>query len=379
MNVSQMILYEWRAIWKDKRILAVLLIIPVAYMLIFGSMYGQGQIQNLATVYVDESNTPLSQQIIQAFDTSHSFSIEGRLFSEEELVKQIERGQAVVGLIIPKDLTDKIMQDKHSEIMTIIDGSNIMISNAAIRNANEIIQTFSAGISAKRLEAKGIELNQAHSIQYAYRIFYNPGFSYGIFMLIGLLGAVIQQVLFLGISLAVTREKETDRWVEYLEHWQQPWKIIYAKFVPYFLIGIFNLLFNIGVLQFLFKIPVLGSTALLIVLSLAFVLSLLGIGFLASLTAKTQLQATQITMLIAMPSFLLSGFTWPFDAMPTWVAYLGHALPLTYFLNGLRELAIKGNGWEMISADVYILFFMASLSILLSLFLLHVQGKKEYS
>ncbi|WP_134699537.1 ABC transporter permease [Ammoniphilus sp. YIM 78166] len=374
MKLSEMILDEWREIMKDKRLLIVLFLIPISYMFVFGSMYHHGQVQNLPTIYIDESDSQLSKQIIQAFETSFSFQVMGAVSTEKELIHLIETGQAAVGLVFPEDLSANIKQGKQSELLTFIDGSNMMVSNIALRNANEIIQTFSGGISLRRLEAKGIDDTQAVSIHQSYRILYNPGFSYGIFLLVGLFGAVIQQVLFLGISLSITREKERARWSSYVKEY--PWKVLYAKAVPYFLIGVFNILMTYGLLLRLFHIPLLGSIIDFLALSVAFILSLLGIGFLASLTAKTQLQATQVTMLIALPSFLLSGFTWPFSAMPSWVAAIGQALPLTYFLHGMREVAVKGNAWDQISNDIFILAMMAFTTFILAILILLVQRKQ---
>ncbi len=374
MRLSEMIVHEWREIMNDKRLLIVLFLIPIAYMFVFGSMYHHGQVQNLPTIYLDESDSQLSKQIIQAFDSSLSFQVLGAVSSEKELVHLVETGQAAVGLVFPEELSTNIKQGKQSDLLTLIDGSNMMISNVALRNANEIIQTFSGGISLKRLEAKGINQTQAVSIQQSYRILYNPGFSYGIFLLVGLFGAVVQQVMFLGISLSVTREKERARWSSYVKEY--PWKVIYAKTVPYFLIGFINIIMTYGLLRRLFHIPLLGSITHFLTLTVTFILSLLGIGFLASLTAKTQLQATQVTMLIALPSFLLSGFTWPFDAMPSWVAAIGQSLPLTYFLQGMREVAVKGNGWEQISNDVFMLAIMSFTTFILSFLVLFVQRRQ---
>ena len=375
MKVTDIILGEWKAIWRDKRLLAVMFIIPVAYMVVFGSMYSQGQVQELPTIYIDESNTQVSQQMLQAFDQSSTFQLRDSVTTEQQLIQMLETGNAAVGIIIPADFSEKLKQNSSTGVLVLVDGSNMMISNAAVRNANEIVQTFSGSISVKRLEAKGIQSSTA-PIQYSYRILYNPGFSYGIFLLLGLMGAVIQQIMFMGISLAITREKESGTWSSYKTLFLRPWRILYAKSLPYFLIGCVNILIMNGILIHHFSIPFLGSYFGFVLLSIAFLISVLGIGFLASLVSKSQLAATQITMLVALPSFLLSGFTWPFDAMPGWVAAIGHCLPLTYFLHGMREIAIKGNGLEHIIGDVQVLLIMAFGSILISLLGLYIRGRK---
>ncbi len=379
MKVSDVILNEWSEIWKDKRLLAVLFIIPLAYMLIFGFMYEQGQVQELSTIYIDESNTQASQQVLQAFDNASAFQLVGETNSEQELRNKIQTGEAEIGIIIPQDFADQLKKNRGTDVLVFVDGSNMMVANAATRSANEIVATFSGGISIKRLEAAGIHNGGTAPIQYGYRILYNPGFSYGIFLLPGLLGTVVQQIIFLGVALSVTREKEFGRWNQHYPLFLRPWRLLYAKMLPYLFIGCFNIVMMWLIISQVFSVPFLGSFYDIAILSFAFVCSLLGIGFLASLTAKTQLAATQVTMLIALPSFLLSGFTWPFAAMPDWIAAIGHCLPLTYFLHGVREIAIKGNGLAQVTGDIQILFLMAVVSSIVAFIILYIQGRKLYS
>lgn len=377
MKAADIILNEWRAILKDRTLLAVLLLVPIGYMLLFGSLYSQNKVREMPLVLVDEDHSQLSQQIIQAFEQSESFHIAEQTDSEQLMLDRIEKGKAQVGLIIPSGLSKEIKQGKQAEIMTVIDGSNMIIANSAVRSANDIVQTFSGGISIKRLEANGLSSANAFSIRFGYRLLFNPGLDYSIFLLLGLFGAVLQQVIFLGVALCVTREKEQGTWPSYLALWKQPWKVIYGKLAPYFLIGVLISIITSGVLYRIFHVPFLGGSGLLFLLFVVFVLGLLGIGLFASLFAKSQLQATQVTMLIAVPSFLLSGFTWPFQAMPEWVAALGHALPLTYFLHGVREIAIKGNGWDQIAGDISVLLAMAGGTLILSAIAISIKGRKQ--
>lgn len=376
MTLADIIRNEWHAVLKDKRMMAILLLVPVGYMLLFGALYSHNKVREMPTVVIDEDRSQLSRDIVQAFEQSETFRIIEETGSEQALLEKIETGEAQVGLVIPSGLSKEIKQGKQGEVMTIIDGSNMIIANAGLRAASDIVQTFSAGISLKRLEAKGLAPANAFSIFFGYRLLYNPGLDYSTFLLPGLMGAVVQQVMFLGIALCVTREKERGTWTEYLLQWKSPWKVIGGKTALYLPIGVFNALLTAALLKTVSHVPFIGSFWLLLLLSTVFVVSLLGIGFFASLFSASQLHATQVTMLIAVPSFLLSGFTWPFQAMPAWVSALGHVLPLTYFLHGIREVAIKGNGWHQIAGDIAVLSIMAAATFILSAAWISVQGRK---
>ncbi|MBP1934127.1 ABC transporter permease [Ammoniphilus resinae] len=357
MNARSLLAHEWRALIQDKRLLATLLFLPLGYMILFGFLYGQEKVLNIPIVYIDEDRSVLSGQILQAITSSETFELMGPVASEAELIDKVKSGVAYAGFILPADLSQQVSQSRQGEVMAIIDGSNLMIANRALSGFQEIVQTYSVGISMKRLEANGISPEQSSGMHMGYRLLFNPGNSYTVYLLIGLLGTVLQSVTMLGMTLSLTRERAAGT---------KAWNYFVVKAIPYFLIGLFNVVVALGVLTQVFHIPFLGKLILLFGLALAFVLSLIGFSFLVSLFSKTNVQATQITMLLVYPSFFLSGFTWPFSAMPSWVSLMGHLLPVSYFLHGLREIAIKGNGWGQISPDVVALLAFAVITTALT-------------
>ncbi|RXT15286.1 ABC transporter permease [Ammoniphilus sp. CFH 90114] len=361
-KIGDIIQEEWLHIFKDKRLIGILFIIPIFYTALFGYLYSNHQVTNIKTVIFDGDQTEFSRKIIQGFAESEAFEIIGQAYGEPEVNQWIERGEAKVGVIIPPDFSARIKHGENVPILTMIDGSNMLFSNTATRAANHIVSTFSYGVSANKLSQQGWHEEQVHStfqsIPFRTRILYNPTFNYSHFLLFGLMGAILQQVLLLGIALTVTREKEKGTWGRYSEWRTAPWKVAYAKTAPYFLIGIFNHLTVLGLGLYLFQLPFRGTLFSVLALSVCFVFALSGIGYLASLFSPNQVQATQTTMLIAVPSFLLSGFSWPFDAMPDALVIAGHGLPLTYFLDGVREIFIKGHGFGMIQQDCLVLLLM---------------------
>lgn len=375
MSVSEMMMAEWRALWRDRRLMAILLLVPLGYLVLFGFLYSEHKVRHLPVIYADEDNSPLSREILQAFSASDAFELLGPASSEEDLLDQIQQGRAAVGVVIPPDLSENVKRGKQGQVMAVIDGSNMIIANTAFQNASEIVQTFSGGISIRRMEADVHPPDYGNALRLGYRMLFNPTLNYSDFLLLGLAGTVLQQVILLGISLCVTRDKERGTWSRYLVLWRTPWKIFLAKTLPYFLIGLFDVVCVVGVVSRGFGLPFLGSVTVFLVLSILFVATVVSLGFAASLFSPNQLQATQVSMLVAVPSFLLSGFTWPFLAMPGWVAALGHCLPLTYFVHGLREVAIKGNGWQTVAPDLRVLGAMTGLLILVSLIGLAVQGR----
>lgn len=361
-KIAQLFRREWQAIFSNRSILLVMLVVPVMYFTLFGFLYQEKKVTELPTVVVDADQTELSRELIRAFDVDQTFAVTAIVGSEQEAMQLIDQEKAFVSLIIPTNLAENVKAGREAEVLTIIDGSNMMISNTAVRAANTDIKTVSAGVTLKKLEAKGTwgeagkELYTG--IDFRYRVLYNPTFSYLSFMVFGLGGTVLQQVLFLGVALSVAREKEAGTWAQTCSQYGFG-QLLVGKLSPYLLLASFNLILTYTLLLKGFDVPYYGNSWLLLLSGTMFNLAVLAAGFAISCFTKDQLQATQLAMLIAVPSFMLSGFTWPLMSMPTVVAGIGKSLPLTYFLHAIREILTKGQGYSAIVRDMAVLAFIA--------------------
>lgn len=368
MNIREVLANEWRYIFKDKKVFAILFLIPALYTLLFGSVYSHHKVTDVATVLFDQDQSKLSREIVQALDASQSLRVEREVYSEADVKRAIDEGEAKAGVIIPSGLEASVKAGTPSSVMTLIDGSNMMIANTVVKGANEVISTFSYGVSTQKLLMSGQQEDEItatfSTIPFSYRVLYNPTFDYSDFLVNGMVGVALQQVLFLGIGLTVSREKEAGSW-ESLGAWKlQPWRLAFAKTFPYFVIGAFNTIVAALLMTRIFGLSLRGSIGALVLLALLFSYAVAGLGYLVSLTAKDRVSATQNAMLIALPSFVLSGYSWPFDAMPDALVTIGHMLPLTYFLEGIRDVYLKGHGLSAIVQDCAALGIIGSASFL---------------
>ncbi len=368
-KTAELFSQEWRAIFGNRTVIAVMLLVPFLYFSLFGFLYQEKKITDVPTAVVDSDQTELSRELIRAFDIDQSFAITNIVRAETEAMKLIDEGSAQVALLIPDGLTEQLKAGQQAEVLTVIDGSNMMISNTVVRAASTIVKTVSAGVTLKKLEAKGAWGETGESmftgIDYRYRVLYNPTFSYLSFMVYGLGGTVLQQTLFLGVALAITREKEQGTWNHTLTHYSF-WQLVTGKIGPYFILSTFTLVCTYALLFKGFQVPYYGNLLHFLLVGTAFNIAVITIGLAISCYAKDQLQATQAAMIIAVPSFMLSGYTWPLSAMPAAVAAIGKSLPLTYFLHGSREVLTKGHGLSSLQHDFIVLLFMSLLGLFIT-------------
>ncbi|MEJ8547720.1 ABC transporter permease [Brevibacillus borstelensis] len=378
-NLSRLFWEEWRRIFTNKTIVMVMFAVPVIYLTLFGFLYSEKKVTEIPTVVADADQTELSRELSRAFDADQTFRVTHIVSTETQAMDLIDKGEAAVAIIIPDHLETDVKAGRDASVLTVIDGSNMMISNTAVRAANTVTKTVSAGVTLKKMEAHGgwgeEGMKLYTGIDYRYRVLYNPTFSYMSFMVFGLAGTVLQQVLFLGIALSVTQQKEAGTWRATLAE-NSFLAIAISKLLPYFLVATFNLVLTFVILLKGFGIPYYGNTAHLLLIGTAFNIAVLAIGFAISFFSKDQLQATQAAMMIAVPSFMLSGYTWPIMSMPPAIAAIGKSLPLTYFLDGVREVLTKGHGLSHIAYQASVLLFMTLLSLFAAYLTYLVQSKK---
>ncbi|HEY9898870.1 MAG TPA: ABC transporter permease [Pantanalinema sp.] len=357
---------EWRTIFTDPTIRNVMLLVPVLYCAMFGWLYSAQRVTELPLAVVDQDRSALSRELVRALDRDQTFRVTAHLESEGQAMAELDSSRASVAVVIPSDLERDVKLGREAAVLTLVDGSNLMVSNSAVRAANTDIKTISAGVTLKKLAARGqwgtVGERTFTGIDYRYRVLFNPTFSYADFMVLGLVGAALQQVLLLGVALGATREKEAGTWSETLA--STPLLPLWlGKTLPYWLVTMTMTVICIAVAVFGFGLPVHGALWPVVLVSAVFDLAVASLGFFVSFAFRTQLMATQVAMLIAVPSFMLSGFTWPQMAMPQPLAAASQLLPLTYYLHAFREVVSKGHGLGSLGTDFAALFAMTLVSL----------------
>jgi ABC-2 type transport system permease protein len=208
---------------------------------------------------------------------------------------------------------------------------------------------------------------QLGGVEVSTRVPYNPSLRNQNFTIPGLVGLIMQNITVLLTAFALVRERERGTIEQLIVTPIKSTELILGKHTPYVIIGFLDFLFSLALGMLWFNVPIHGSLGLLLFLGAGFVICALAIGILISTISKTQLQAMQLSVLIILPSVLLSGFVFPREAMPKIIQLIGYALPLTYFLNILRGIITKGVGMEYLFNDVALLFTLGLVLLVISM------------
>lgn len=363
-SIQKVMAREFKHIFANKRLLTIILIVPIFYTLLFGYLYSTHIVKGIRTAVVDNSKTQLSQSLIESFNKSDRFELVNNLSTMSQLEDYIEKGIVDAGIVIPDDFTQNIYREEKSPVLIVVNGSNLIFSNSVTTNALGIIQSVSTGIAAKRVEASGKvsfdkAVNEVNPLSFRIRTWYNPTYNYSNFLLLGLIATAIQQVTLLYVAVCMASEKEKGTIKELEAMSGGPFAKVVGKSLPYIFLNLSTLICSIVNARVIFKVPFRGSIIALLILALVFMITIVSLGVFLSLICKNELEATQISMLIAIPSFLFSGYTWPIQAMPVPCRFLASILPLTYFAPAVRKIAIMGLGINGIKTEILVLCIMS--------------------
>ncbi|MBY0422426.1 MAG: ABC transporter permease, partial [Parvularculaceae bacterium] len=260
----------------------------------------------------------------------------------------LRSGKASYAIIIPENFEEDFVRGASPQILVSVDASD-PVSTAGAGAIAEI---------ARRAFAPEIErLPQARAVVAPYEIvvhrLYNPAGDTAFNIVPGLLGVILTMTMVMVTSIALTRERERGTIEMLLATPIRPLELMIGKTTPYVFVGAIQTAIVVVAARLIFDIPFAGDAGALILASGVFILANLMLGYLISTVARTQMQAMQMTFFIFLPSILLSGFMFPFAAMPGWARAIGEALPITHFLRIVREIMLKGAGLADIQGDLY--------------------------
>ena len=198
----------------------------------------------------------------------------------------------------------------------------------------------------RTLEGAAISRTGDPPLDVRVRAWYNPDLVSAIFIVPGLIGALLMQTTITAMAVSVVREREKGTLEALIVSPIRRWELLLGKIIPNLVVAYGQMTMTLLVAHYVFDVPIRGSLSLLYVLAAAFMLGTLGIGIFLSAVSRTVPQAMQLTFLTFLPSIYLSGLLFPIEGMPTVAQYLSATIPLTYFLRIVRGIVLKGVGFS---------------------------------
>lgn len=359
--------------WRDKGLRNILLLVPLIGVILFGATYSVQVIKDIPTAIVDLDHSSSSRELIEGLREAENLKVTAYLSTYEEMEELIRRDKLVVGVVIPKNFAKDIASHRGTRVLAVIDGSNVIYATNASTAIMTVTRTISAEAGIKTLVGKGMTLSEAkaayQSIEFKEEPWFNPTLNYAYFLILGLALNMWQQCCTLASCMNIIGETGTNSWVQLKAAGVSKLKLFFNKS----LVHIFTFMVIVLPVYFIafviLKLPLACGFPKFFLFTLAFVVALHSLGTFMSSFARNAVDASRFGMIVALPSFVLSGFTWPIEAMPLWSQPLVKILPQTWFFQGINYMCFKNPDWTYISTYFAVFMLIAVICYSLAAFI----------
>lgn len=340
-RIMSMIRKEFIQIRRDRRTLAMMLAIPIIWLVAFGYAV-TFDVKHVPTAIADRAHNAASASLIAAFRRSDSFDLtDSGATTAAGIQDDIKAGRISAGIVIPPGYGDS----GGASVRILADGSDLFSTQSVLRAAQGVIQSATLQNARKAAGPFGGIAASFAGAAPTVDILYNPDLKSSYVMIPGLVGLVMVFIATLMTALGVVRERERGTMEQLIVTPVRPLELMLGKVAPYVLISAIDLVVILVVGLLLFDVPLRGSLLLLAVASFFFLLGALGVGLLVSTVSQNQQQAMQLAFFTLFPQFIFSGFIFPLAAMPWGVRWIGYLMPLTYFMPVTRGVFLKAQDW----------------------------------
>ena len=345
---------EFIHVFRDIRSLIMGIAIPMMLLFLFGYALTL-DVDNVPLVVWDQSGTPASRDLVSRFSGSRYFSLKSYAAGYREIERDIDRRDALMALVIPRRFADDLQAGRTVKVQAIVDGSDSTTATTALGYAEFIVYGYSRGITLEQTRRAVATLHRP-PLAPEPRVWFNADLVSRNAIVPGLIAVIMMVIAALLTSLTVAREWETGTMEQLISTPLTGTELIVGKLVPYFCIGLFDLVVALLAGRFIFQVPMRGERPLLLATSILFLVVALALGMLISILGRSQFAASQFAMVATLlPAFLLSGFVFPIANMPLPLRAFTHAIPARYFVTILRGIYLKGVGLTVLAGDILFL------------------------
>lgn len=344
-RLTPMLIKEFIQLFRDPRMRAVLFIIPIIQILVFGYAVST-DVRHIRMAVYDLDRTPSSRELLARFEGSGYFDVVRRIHTEREIQATINAGESKAVLQINRGFSETLQRGGTARVQLILDGADSNTTSIILGYANHIASTFNERALVDRIgRTTGARL-ETNPVAMVPRAWFNPNLDSRYYFLPGVIAQLVMIISIILSSMAIVREREIGTMEQIMVAPIGRLEFILGKTVPFALVGFADVALISLVAVFWFRIPLQGNPPTLFFAAALYLMSTLGVGLLISTVSRTQQQAMMTAFFFVLPAILLSGFTYPIANMPLPIQWLTYLNPLRYFLVIIRGVFLKGTGFQ---------------------------------
>ncbi len=349
---------------RDHVTFAMMIGLPIMQLLLFGFIINSDA-RHLPTLVELNDNGPLVRAVISSMQVSDYFDIQDAVGGVANGEAALREGRAAFVVVFPDDFERDVIRGLHPDVLIMADASDPSAVGGAVGALSGILQAAMAETFSGPLA--GFAPSPA-PFGVAVQKLYNPEGRTSTNIVPGLLAIILSMTLVMMTAVAIVKESERGTMEMLIATPVRPLEVMLGKILPYVFVGYVQTLVFLLTGLTVFGVPFEGSWLAFFLGFNLFIVVNLALGFLISALARSQMQAMQLSIFTILPSVLLSGFLFPFAAMPGWAQILGNVVPATHFLRVVRSVMLKGGDVVDIAGPLWalvaILLVISSIAIL---------------
>ncbi|MDL2240092.1 ABC transporter permease [Bacteroidales bacterium OttesenSCG-928-K22] len=360
-TILYMVQKEFIQIFRDKTLLSLILIAPLAQLLIL-IFAANLEMKNIDFCVVDKDNTQNSMNLTNLLAASPFYTLKDYVFTEEQAVELLISGDVDMALVIPSNFSIDLESANNPQLQLLVDAINGTSAYLINNYTTYIISDYNVEIVMQTYP----DLTNRGTIDITYSYWYNPLLNYKIFMFPGLIVILVSLIGLFIAALNFVKEKELGNIAQINVTAIKKYQFIAGKLIPFWIIGIIELAIGLLCGVVLFNVPFLGSVWTLFLYCAIYLICILSLGLFLGTLSNSQQQVMFFTFFFFLVFIILSGLFTPLETMPEWVKYVNYANPFAYLMKVLRMILLKGSGFSDIYMDVVylsiygvIMFFIA--------------------
>ena len=375
---------EFLHIYRDRRVLLLLLILPPLFTLLFGHAFENTQLTDVPALLIDRDDTPRSARFIDIISKDKTFQWKRPAPGFNRDSDLLANG-VKASLVIPAGWSDSLSNGDPKPLPLYLDGSD---TNTAA-TVEGVVQQDLANFQAKErdlivesLPDEVIELGKKLpinirkefvSLMSAWGVetknLYNPKSRFIDYVVPGIIGLILQLLTVTLMACTIARERESGTLYQLMVTSLKRGEIVLGKVLPYLAVSVV-LILVVSLVTWLHFQVAFYQPAVLGLVCLLFLLCSLGLGLLISAFSRTQTQAIQFSVFFLLPVFVLSGAFAPLDQLPDTIRYISELFPLTHFCRAFRLVNMYHAGPSFYAVDLMVLLAGAVVTFLGAAFLL---------
>ncbi|MDH4379627.1 MAG: ABC transporter permease [Vampirovibrionales bacterium] len=369
-GIESIVRKELIQLFRDPFLVTFIVLLPIVQLLVTGLAIAK-DLQHIPLAICNLDHRNASIELIKTFQASQVFNVTERSYlpSDSAVQRALRQGKFRAGIVIPPDFSERLLNPSGgaASVRILIDGANATIAKSMRANAMAVVESFQRQQTLGGRSVSGLAGSSASNLMALPRVvssatvLYNPELQTAYFLVPGILAIIMHMMTILFTSFAIVRERESGTLEQLMVTPIRVSDLMVGKILPYAMIGFLDMVLTLLVMVWFFDIGISGNFLFLLATSSIFIITSLAIGLLISTTCRSQVQAVQVTLALLLPSLMISGFVFPIEPIPWFIKIISYSLPITYYLEIIRGVVIKGSGLGELWLPTLILSVLAGL------------------